>query len=658
MLFGRFLDEKMLTLLKQGKCFFHIGGSGHEAVQIAAARAMTPGKDWAFPYYRDLAFSLQYGMTPVQMLLGSLARSDDPMSAGRQMPHHYSDPKLRIVSQSSPTGSQYLQAVGCALGAKLSGKDEVVYVSSGEGATSQGDFHEALNWASRDKLPVIFVIQDNHYAISVPLEQQTADGVYELAAGYKGLARYQVDGTHFVESFSVMQEAVRRARDGHGPVLVVASVVRLLPHSSSDDQTKYRDKEELEADRRRDPNEHMSRYLLSHEILTPKKHEEMIAEIRREINEAALEAEKHPHPDPKTVTDFVYSPDLSPVKGNSRFNFENNGKLGQPVVMVDALNHALREELAHDERVIMFGQDIADGKGGVFTVTKGLSTKFGENRVFNAPLAESSIVGVAIGLALRGYKPVVEIQFGDYIWTACMQIRNELATLRYRSNNVWKCPIVIRVPVGGYIHGGLYHSQNIEGFFAKIPGILLALPSNAPDAKGLIKSAIRGDDPVIFMEHKGLYRQGFAKGPEPGADYLVPFGKAAIKRTGNDLTIITYGMLVHRTLEAVKEIEAKHAGVSIEVIDIRTMNPLDKETILASIQKTNKALIVHEDTRTQGFGAEIVAILSDEAFEYLDAPLKRVAALDTPIPYSHVLECAVLPQASDIVAAAEEQLNY
>ncbi|MFQ5824943.1 MAG: thiamine pyrophosphate-dependent enzyme [bacterium] len=657
MLFARRLDNKMLTLLKQGKSYFHIGGSGHEAIQVAAAKILTPKKDWAYPYYRDLAFCLQYGMTPEEVLLCFLARADDPNSGGRQMPCHYGHQELRIVSQSSPTGTQYLQAVGCAMGCKKDGTDEVVYVSSGEGSTSQGDFHEALNWASRDKLPVIFVMQDNKYAISVPIHQQTAEGIYYLARGYKGLDRYKVDGTDFIESYKIMKEAVERTRSGEGPSIVVADVIRLLPHSSSDDHTKYRTKEDLESDVLRDPIKRLSKFLISNKIIHQKELETLSEEVKKLVNDAADFAESCPMAKPETATLHLYSSDRSPIEGSQAFKFENDEINGEPIVIVDALNHALSEEIERNDKILMFGQDIQDDKGGVFTVTKGLTRKFGADKVFNAPLAESSIVGVAIGLATRGFKPVVEIQFGDYIWTAMMQIRNELATMRYRSNGQWKCPLVIRVPVGGYIHGGLCHSQNIEGFFAHFPGILLALPSNAADAKGLLKSAIRGDDPAIFMEHKALYRQAFAKTPEPSAEYLIPFGKAAIKKEGNDITVVTYGMMVHRSLEAVKQLEEKH-GITGEVIDIRTMNPLDKKTILNSVKKTNKVLVVYEDTLTSGFGAEIAAIIANEAFEYLDAPVKRIAAKDAHVPYSWSLEPAILPQTADIVKGLEELAEY
>ncbi len=656
MLLARYLDDQMLIMLRQGKSFFHIGGQGHEAAQVAMASAMSVGKDWSYPYYRDLAFVLQTGMTPQEIMLSFLARAEDPNSSGRQMPAHYGHKNLRIVSQSSPTGTQFLQAVGCGMGAVKSKLDEVVYVASGEGSTSQGDFHEAVNWASREHLPVIFFIQDNKYAISVHINQQTAGGsVYEMCGGYRGLKRYQVDGTDFFQTRFVAEEAVRLARQGKGPVLIVADVVRLLPHSSSDDQRKYRSEEELAADRERDPIPKFAAQLIEREVASQEELEKIRKEAKQAVVEAADYAESRPPPERSTALHFVYSHEHSPT--SEKFSGQNlDGPFGEPIVLVDAINHALHEEMARNEKMLVFGQDVEDGKGGVFTATRGLSTKFGCERVFNSPLAESSIVGVAIGLAVRGYKPVPEIQFGDYVWTAMMQIRNELSTMRYRSNNSWSCPVVLRIPVGGYIHGALCHSQNIEGFFAHLPGLRIAYPSNAADAKGLLKSAIRGDDPVLFLEQKGLYRQGFAKSPEPGEDYLLPFGKAALRSEGTSLTIVTWGAMVQRSLEAVKSLETD--GVTADVIDIRTILPLDTEAILKSVAKTNRVLIVHEDMRFAGFGAEIAAQIADKAFEFLDAPIKRVAAADSPVPYNWFLEEEVLPQVSWIVEAVKELVGF
>ncbi|HWP82799.1 MAG TPA: dehydrogenase E1 component subunit alpha/beta [Bacteroidota bacterium] len=653
MLTARRIDEKHLILLKQGKSFFHIGGSGHEAAQTAAAVNLKPGFDYACPYYRDLAFCLQYGLTPKEYFLAAMHRADDVMTGARQMPGHYGKKELRIITQSSPTGTQYLQAVGLGLAAKKEKTGEVVYVSSGEGATSEGEFFEAVNWAAREAVPVIFFIQDNKYAISVPVHQQTAGGsVYEATKGFKGLNRYNVDGTNFVETYQVVKEAVQKARSGEGPSLVLANVVRLLPHSSSDDDRKYRSKDDLERDRSRDPIPQMARFLIEEGFLTDSEAAAIAEEVKEAVDAAADAAEAHAVPDPATVALHVYGE----AHANPPRNFVEPEHKGNRIVMVDAINHALHEEMEREPKMVVFGEDIEDGKGGVFTATKGLSTKFGTTRVFNSPLAEASIIGVAVGMALKGWKPVPEIQFGDYIWPGFMQIRDELAMFRYRSNGSWTCPVVIRVPVGGYIHGGHYHSQCIESIMAHIPGIRLAFPSNAADAKGLLKAAIRGDDPVIFMEHKGLYRQGYAASPEPDADYILPFGVAAVKREGTDITIITYGAMVQKSLEAATKMEEK--GVSVEVIDIRTMNPLDEETIYASVRKTNKVLIVHEDTITAGFGAEIAALIARNCFELLDGPVMRVAALDTPVPYAPTLEDAMLPNEKKILTALEELANY
>jgi 2-oxoisovalerate dehydrogenase E1 component len=652
MLTSRMMDEKTMILLRQGKAFFHIGGSGHEAAQIAAARAMKPGYDWAYPYYRDIAFALQYGSTPEDIFLETLHRAEGKSSGGRQMPAHYGDKNLRIVAQSSPTGTQFLQAVGTALGIVKDGTDEVVYVSSGDGTTSEGEFHEAVNWASRELLPVIFLIQDNRYAISVTRKEQTAgESVYGMVKGYKGLNRYLVDGTNFFESYRIAREAVGKARRGEGPGLIHADVVRLLPHSSSDDHKKYRDHEEIEADKKRDPIPMMEKFLISEGMLVEKDIEQIRTEIKELVDKAADWAESRPLPEPHTSQLHVYAPDFAVKKEEYRDPVDTGGK---PVVLVDAINHALAEELEYNPKMIIYGEDVAGKKGGVFTATKGLTDKFGWERVFNSPLAEASIVGTAFGLSVRGFKPVVEIQFGDYIWPAFMQIRDEVAMLRYRSNGNYSCPMVIRVAVGGYIRGGLYHSQSIESFFTHIPGIRVVFPSNAADAKGLLKTACRENDPVLFLEHKGMYRQGYAAAPEPDREYLMPFGVAGVKQEGNDITVVTYGMMVHRTLAAAMKLD----DISVEVIDLRTLNPLDEEAIYHSVQKTGKVLIVHEDTFTGGFGGEIAARIADTCFEHLDGPIKRVAAKDSPVPYSPPLEQDMLPNESDIAHALRDLADF
>ncbi len=646
---SRKCDDKILLLLKQGKVFFHIGGSGHEAAQIATAFAMKPGSDWAYPYYRDMAFSLGFGYTVEEVFSEALHRIKGPSSAGFAMPFHWGHKKWRIVSQSSPTGTQYLEAVGTALGAVKDGLDEVVYVSSGEGSTSEGEFHEALNWAAREKLPVIFLIQDNKYAISVTKQEQTAaKSVYELTSGYQGLNRYEVDGCDFIASYETAVDAVAKARSGKGPSLILAHTVRLLPHSSSDDQRKYRSQEDLAQDLARDPLPRLEKYLIENKILSVDKLKQLQKEVLDRIDQAAETAEAEPQQDADNLMKYVYSPnDVVQKEG-----FVEQEHKGERIVMVDAINHAMAEEMEHNPKMLIYGEDVAGDKGGVFTATKGLTKKFGWKRVFNSPLAEASIIGTAFGLSVRGIKPCVEIQFGDYIWPGFMQLRDEVAVLRFRSNNDWSCPMVVRVAVGGYIHGGLYHSQSIDGFFTHIPGLRVVYPSNAADAKGLLKTSCRSDDPVIFCEHKGLYRASFAVAPEPDSEYCLPFGVAKTVKEGNDISVITWGMMVHRSLEAARKLEEQ--GTSVEVIDLRTLNPLDTEAILNSVRKTGKVLIVHEDTLTSGFGGEIAAIIANEAFTHLDAPVKRVAAKDAPIPYGPTLENAMLPQTSDILKALEE----
>ena len=556
MALSRRLDEKMLILLRQGKSFFHIGASGHEAAQLAAAVLIRPGEDWSYPYYRDGAYCIGLGMTAREQLLCFLSRADDPNSGGRQMPQHYGHKDLRIVSQSSPTGTQFLQAVGTAIARKMEETKDVVYVSSGEGTTSQGDFHEALNWASNAKAPVIFHIQDNEYAISTHKSEQTADSVYTMTAGFKNLSRYDVDGTNFFETNLAFKQAVERARRGKGPSLIVSNVVRLLPHSSSDDQRKYRTPKALEEDRKRDPLTILEDQCIREKLISAKEIEKIRTEVKAQVDADTEWAEGQEHPDGDTALDHIYSGDMP-------MNEPSFDAVADKVVIVDAINHALKEEMARNDKMVIYGQDIADPKGGVFTATKGLSDEFGIDRVFNSPLAESSIVGTAVGMAVAGYKPVVEIQFGDYIWTAMMQLRNEVSTLRYRSNNAWKCPLVVRVPVGGYIHGALYHSQSIDGYFIHMPGIYLAYPSNAADAKGLLKMACRMDDPVIYMEHKGLYRQGYAATEEPGEDYALPFGKGRIVCQGNELTIVTWGAMVQKSIEGIKSLALADGVVEI-----------------------------------------------------------------------------------------------
>ena len=641
---SRRLDEKQLILLKQGKGFFHIGASGHEAVQVAASKCFKTEKDYSYPYYRNQAYCLGLGMTSREILLSFLAKDSDPNSGGRQMPQHFGHKELNIVSQSSPTGTQYLQATGAAFALQKNNENGIVYVSSGEGTTSQGDFHEALNWSSRVKAPVIFHIENNGYAISVPIDEQTSGGsVYKISSGYENLHRIKIDGTDYFESLIAFNSACDRARKGLGPTLIESMVVRLLPHSSSDDHRKYRLEEDINTDKNNDPLEKFKQICIEKNILSKNDFLKLEKNISDEIDEDALWAEKQNDPEDSTLNLFVEE-----KKFDSDIALKEND-----IVLVDAINHAMDEELEFNDKMLVFGQDVAGGKGGVFTATKGLTDKHGEDRVFNSPLAESSIIGTAIGLATLGYKPVVEIQFGDYIWTSMMQIRNELATMNYRSNGDWQCPVVVRVPVGGYIHGSLCHSQSIDGYFTHLPGIMIAYPSNAADAKGLLKAACRMNNPVLFFEHKGLYRQGYASSREPDKDYFLNFGKGKIVQNGSSLTIVTWGALVQKSIDA-----SRQSGESVEIIDLRTLYPLDLDLIIESLKKTNRLIVVHEDNLTGGYGGEIVSLINENAFELLDAPVKRVASKDLPVAYSSVLEDQILVQTEWIVKMIKEIIKY
>jgi 2-oxoisovalerate dehydrogenase E1 component len=651
MLTSRRLDEKMLTLLKQGKGFFHIGCAGHEATQAAIGSLSRPGKDWFSMYYRDMMMYLMLGGSTEEIMLHHMAKATDPNSGGRQMSEHFGNKERNILTVSSSVGAQFLPAVGTAMALQRDGQDAYVYCSCGDGATSQGDFHEALNWAARAAAPVLFVVQDNGYAISVPVKDQTAGGsAYKLARGYEGLARIKVDGTDFFQTYSAAKAAIEHIREGKGPVCLVADLVRLLPHSSSDNHAKYRTPEELEAEKREDPILQMEKQLLDAGLLKKKDIERISKEVRLSVDEAAIWADGQADPEPETATKHVL------FEGELDLEFEASESAGEPIVMVDAINHALHEEMERNDRVIVYGEDVAGGKGGVFTATRELTAKFGPDRCFNSPLAEASIIGTAVGMASAGFKPVVEIQFGDYIWPALQMLRNQVASYRYRSDGEWGCPMVIRVPVGGYIHGGLCHSQNIEAFFAHMPGFQIAMPSTAADAKGLLKAAIRMEDPILFMEHKALYRSAAARSPEPDQDYLLPFGKARVVREGTDLTIVTYGMMVHKSVTIARALEKE--GVSVEIIDLRSLLPVDMDTVMESVLKTNRALVVYEDHEFLGYGAELAAQISDGAFQHLDAPVKRLAGKFAPIAFADALERELLPQDDDILEAARGVLSY
>jgi 2-oxoisovalerate dehydrogenase E1 component len=689
MYLSRRLDDKEKVLKNQQKIFFQISSAGHEALTVAAALNLKPGYDWFYPYYRDRALCLALGMTPYEQLLEGVGAADDPASGGRMMPAHWGHKKLNIVNQSSPTGTQFLQAVGCAEAGRYFGRhpeaakkhegdyrqfknvtfqgDEVVYVSAGEGTTSEGEFWEAMNSASNLKLPVLFLIEDNGYAISVPVEVQTAGGsVSRLVSNFPNLHLEECDGTDIVASYAACKRAVDYIRAGKGPAMVHGHVTRPYSHSLSDDERLYRPDTEREKDAKRDPVTRLQMFLVREGILDEAGVNKLEKSVDQEIEAATGEALKAALPTTDSIYRHVYSEDLDPRRMAAEPQPQGGDK-----TMADLINACLKDEMRRDDRIVVFGEDVADcsreeylkekqikGKGGVFKLTSGLQMEFGGDRVFNSPLAEANIVGRAIGMATRGLKPVVEIQFFDYIWPAYQQIRNELAVMRWRANGNFSCPAVIRVAIGGYLTGGaVYHSQCGESLFTHNPGLRVCFPSNAADANGLLRTAIRCDDPVIFLEHKRLYRETFGRAPYPGADYMVPFGKARTVKEGTDLTVITYGATVPRALQAAQKIE-REQNVSVELIDLRTLNPYDWEAIATSIRKTSRALVVHEDTRSWGYGAEIAARIADELFEDLDAPVKRVAATDTFVAYQPILEDVILPQSEDLFKAMESLARF
>ncbi len=683
MVTSRSIDDREIILRTQNRIFFQISGAGHEAVGVAVAEHLKSGHDWLFPYYRDRALMLALGQTPLDHFLQSVGAAADPASSGRQMPSHYGGVRYNAPTSSSPTGTQFLQAVGAAeAGTKIASveglrerierfeDDEIVVVCAGEGATSEGEFWESLNAACILRLPLVYVVQDNGYAISVPVEAQTAGGsISELVRGFPGMHTVECDGTDLIDTYRAAGEAIAYARKRHGPAFIHAHTTRPYSHSMSDDERTYRTAEERVEQDAKDPITRARRLLIEVGVASDDELDALGAEVEAAVAAAADKALDAPQPGPETAMRHLYSEDVDPR--SSDFDTEDTPvyESDKLLTMVDLLNSCMRTEMERDPRIVVFGEDVADasredildevkGKGGVFKVTHRLQQRFGSDRVYNTPLAEAGIAGRSIGMALRGLNPVVEIQFFDYIWPAMMQIRSEMATMRYRSNGTFSAPVVIRVTYGGYLKGGaIYHSQTGETAFTHCPGLWVCMPATAEDAAGLLRTAIRCEDPVLFLEHKHLYRQIYNKGRDPGPDFMIPFGKAKVRREGSDVTVVTCGALVKRSLDAAKIASEQH-GVEAEVIDLRTVQPFDMERIADSVKKTNKVVVVHEDSLSWGIGSEIVARIADELFEWLDGPVKRVASMDTWVAYSPILESEILPQTSDVVEAVLELASY
>jgi len=687
---SRKIDDREIMLKRQQKIYFQISGAGHEALLVAAGMALRPSYDWFFPYYRDRALCLTLGVSAKDMFLQAVGSAEDPASGGRQMPTHWSDTKLHIVSTSSSTTTQLLHAVGCSeagryfsrhpeVAAKHTGDyrefhevsfqgDEISYASLGEGSTSQGEFWEAMNTASNQKLPVIFCIEDNGYAISVPVEVNTPGGnISRLVANHPNFHFEEVDGTDPIQSYDAFCRAAEHCRSGKGPALVHGHVIRPYSHSLSDDDKLYRTREEREADALRDPITRFQMHLLREGVLTAEEINALEKQVDDEVEQAAIEAIAAPLPEVRSIPLHIFSEKLDPTtEAFSTTPGPGKAKEGESKVqlhtMADLINVCLRDEMKRDPRILVYGEDVADasrpdalkegkGKGGVFKITHGLQKAFGSERVFNSPLAEANIVGRAVGYGIRGMKPVAEVQFFDYIWPAMHQIHNELSVMRWRSNGTWAAPAVLRVAIGGYLTGGaIYHSQSGESVFTHIPGLRVVFPSNALDANGLLRTALRCDDPVLFLEHKRLYRETYERAPYPGPDYMIPFGKAKIVNPGKDLTLITYGAVVPRALQAVQKAQREH-GIEVELIDLRTLSPYDWETIAESVKKTSRVIVAHEDMQSWGYGAEIAARIGEELFDYLDAPVRRVSGMDTFVAYQPILEDAILPQPEHILQA-------
>ncbi len=677
---SRLLDDREIALQKQSRVFFQISGAGHEALLLGLARELRPGSDWFFPYYRDRALMLGLGVTPEEILLQAVGSSADPSSGGRQMPCHWGHRDRNVVTQSSPTGSQCIPAVGCAEASRYISRrtlpgchatgDEVTYVSLGEGATSEGEFWESLNTACTLHLPVLFVVADNGYAISVPSAEQSPAPINELVAGFRGLDVQTIDGRDYFEVRRRAPEIVARVRAGTGPTLLHATVTRPYSHSSADTQSKYRSVEELADETAHDPLVLLEQALIAGGALDEAEAAALREEARQSVAAASRAALAAPRPDPAAITDQVWV--LPDVAREAEELFDDAGPVPgedppERIALGEAIKRTLHEQMEADERIRVFGEDVADarevvlanveGKGGVFGTTFGLQRRFGIARCYNTPLAEANIVGRAVGQALRGLRPIPEVQFFDYIWPAMQQIKSEAATIRWRSNGAFTCPLVLRVPIGGYLTGGaIWHSQSGESIFAHIPGLVVVMPSRASDAVGLLRTAIECEDPVLFLEHKHLLRQPYTRTPMPGPGHRIGFASGRDVRAGEDATIVTWGATVEKSRQAAEVLAGE--GAEVGVVDLRSIRPWDQELVAERVAATGRLLVVHEDTLTAGFGAEVAAWVAEHCFADLDAPVRRVAALDTHVPYEPKLERAVLPQIDDIVEAARQLLHY
>ena len=643
MLLGRQIDYRFQVLNRQGRAPFIISCAGHEAAQIGVSWPLKPKHDWLAPYYRDVVLCMRMGMTPLDLMLSVLAKDADPASGGKQTPGHFSDSRLNITSGGSPVATQMVRGAGVAYALKMDGTDKVLMTCYGEGAGSEGDAHEAFNFAAIYRLPEIFVCENNGFAISTPFNKEYAlEHVAQRAAGY-GFPGVTVDGRDPVTCYVVAKEAIARARAGDGPTLIECLVDRLGAHSSEDDQRRYRAQEEIDLLAQNDCLERFKKRLIEEGVLSAKAVAESEESVKEEVTAATKEGMDSPDPAPEDALTNVYGVG-APEAVEPAADVET-----EEMNMVAALRSCLAEEMERDERVMVMGEDVGR-KGGVFLVTDGLYNRFGEQRVIDTPLAESSIVGIALGLAVAGKRPIAEIQFTDFAHMAFNSITNEAAKYRYRSDGDWSVPMVVRAPMGGHAHGALYHSQSIEARFAT-PGLKIVIPSGPYEAKGLLLAAIRDPDPVLFFEHKRLYRM--FKEPVPKGEYVIPLEKARVFREGTDISVFCYGLMVHYANEAAKNLEAQ--GTSVEIVDLRTVYPLDKEAIIASARKTGKCLVLYEDNFSVSIGSEVAALIADEAWRWLDAPVKRMGGLDVPsMPYAMPMEEFFMPTPDKITQALKD----